>query len=349
MEGKFYVWTPAELENVLGPERAAAFGRAYGVTEPGNFDGANVLWDLERGPRSRHAAEREALLRARTERVPPATDTKRVTAWIGLTISGLAYAGSILDQPELLRSAAAAADFVLGSLREPQGRLLRIFAEGEARQPGFLDDHAALLGACLDLFRAGAGSSYLQEALGLAEQLIELFFDRDEEDFFLAPADGGRLVHRPRSDADGATPHSGGLAVLGLLRAASLSGRADLRDVAERVLHAHASSLERMPAAFPTLLRALGWLERGLSTALVIGPPEAEATQALARAVRRRLAPDEAVVCIADPREGVAGLDPSWLAGREPREGRPTVYLCRGRSCSLPATTPAEIDALDPV
>ena len=111
-EGRFYVWTPAEVEAVLGRERAAAFCRAYAVTADGNFEGTNVLWDLARGPRGDFAAERAELFAARAKRVPPATDTKRVLGWNALAISGLAYAGSVLDEPALLADAVAAAEFV---------------------------------------------------------------------------------------------------------------------------------------------------------------------------------------------------------------------------------------------
>jgi uncharacterized protein len=345
VEGLFYSWTPEEVEAVLGAERAEAFCRAYAVTQPGNFEKRSVLWDLARRPREELQEERAALLAARAARVPPATDTKRLAGWNGLAISGLAYAASVLPDAELLAQATRAADFVLGRLVGADGRLRRVFAEGEAKIPAFLDDVAAIATACLDLYRAGAGDRFLEAGIGFAEEICSRFFDPEAADLFLTPADGERLVHRPRSDHDGATPHSAGLATLALLRAAALSGREDLTRKAAAVLRTHAFALERMPLVYPTLLRAAAWAERGLSAAVVVGDPEAPGSAALAGRARCVLAPEEAVV-VAPEAAAPAGLDPSWILGRAPREGLPTAYVCRGTTCSLPITEP---DALAPL
>jgi uncharacterized protein len=342
-EGKFYVWTPAEVRAVLGPERGAAFCAAYGVSEAGNFEhGASVLWDEARRPRGELAAERERLLAARAGRVPPGTDRKRLAAWNGLAISGLAHAGALLDDAALRADAVRAAEFVLAQLVDGEGRLLRVYAEDRARVRAFLDDEAALLAAFLDLHRAGAGERWLPAALARADAIAAHFFDAEEGDLFLSPADGERLAHRPRSDHDGATPHSTGLAVLGLLRVAELAGRTDLRRIAERVVRSHAFVLERAPLAYPTLLRAAVAAERGLDVAVVVGAPGDPAAAALARAARLALPPEAAVV-VAAPGNDPAPLDPAWLEGRHPAGGRAAAYLCRGTTCSLPLTEPAGV------
>ena len=344
-EGTFYVWTPEQVEAELGA-RATDFCRAYGVTPAGSFErGTSVLRDLKREPRERFAAERAALFETRSTREPPGTDRKRVTSWNALAVSGLARAGSLLGDEAMLRDAAAAADFVLEHLRDDAGRLLRVWNEGRAHVPAFLDDHAALLEALLDLDRAGAGSHYRTRAIDLAGTIAKRFFDADEGDLFLTPDDGEQLVHRPRSDHDGAMPHSAGLAVLGLLRAAALAGRADLGDVARRVLRTHAFVLERAPEAFPTLTRAALVAERGPSVAVIVGDPDAPETAALADRARHVLAPEDAVV-VAAPGEAPDGVDPAWLAGRDARDGRPTAYVCRGVACSLPVHEPDGIAAL---
>jgi uncharacterized protein YyaL (SSP411 family) len=340
-EGRFYVWTTDEVRAVLGPARGDAFCAAYGVTPEGNFEhGATVLWDLVRRPRAELAAERDALREARARRVPPATDRKRLASWNGLAVSGLAHAGALLADAELLADAVTAAEFVLARMRDGEGRLLRVYAEGRARVRAFLDDLAAMLAASLDLHRAGAGERWLAEALALADEIAAHFFDADLGDLFLTPADGERLVHRPRSDHDGATPHSAGLAALGLLRAAELAGRAELRRIAERVIRTHAFALERAPLAYPTLLRAAALAEGGLAVAIVAAAPGAPDAEALARAARLALAPEDAVV-IAAPGARPPGLDPAWLEGRTPVGGRAAAYLCRGTTCSLPVTDPA--------
>jgi uncharacterized protein YyaL (SSP411 family) len=341
-EGRFYVWTPASVGEVLG-DAAAEFCAAYSVTERGNFEhGTTVLMDRARKPRAQFAAERERLLDARRARIAPGTDRKRVTAWNALCISGLARAGALLEDAAMLADAVAAADFLASRLVDADGRLLRIWNEGRAHVLAFLDDHAALLEANLDLYRAGAGERFLARALELAGAIQSRFFDAGEGDLFLTPSDGEPLAQRPRSDHDGATPHSTGLAVLGLLRAAQIAGRADLRDVALRVLRTHAAGLERMPEAFPTLARAVLLAERGGSLALVVGDAGGAATRALAARARRVLAPEDAVI-VAPPGAPPAGVDPSWLAGRGPVNGRPAAYLCRGTTCSLPIAEPEDL------
>jgi len=346
-EGRFYVWTPESVRAVLG-DAADAFCDAYSVTERGNFEhGTTVLTDRARKPRTEFAAERAALLAARAERVAPGTDRKRVTAWNALTISALARAGSLLDDDAMLADAAAAADFLDEHLKDAEGRLLRVWNEGRAHVLAFLDDHAALLEAFLDLYRAGAGGRFAARALDVAEAIAARFFDPDEGDLFLTRSDGEPLAQRPRSDHDGATPHSTGLAVLGLLRAASLSSRGALRDVALHVLRTHALVLERAPEAFPSLARAASIAERGPSLALIAGAEDDAATHALATRARRVLAPEDAVV-VALSQADAPALDPSWLAGRGPVAGRPAAYVCRGTTCSLPVTEPSALVPLAP-
>jgi uncharacterized protein YyaL (SSP411 family) len=355
-EGRFYVWTPAQLAEALGAERAGAFAAAYGVTPAGNFEhGTSQLVDVARGPRARFAAEREALRAARARRVPPGTDRKRVASWNAWTISGLARAGSVLGDaasPDpgrpLLADAEAGAAFVLARMRDERGRLLHVHDEGRARVLGFLEDVAGMLEATLDLYRATAAPGWLAEALALAEDLVARFWDAGEAELFLTPADGERLVHRPRAEPDGATPHSAGAAALGLLRAAALAGRRDWEQVVERTLRAHAFPIERAPEAYPTLARAAALAERGVSVAVVVGQDEDPATRALASRARRVLAPEDAVVVVAPGASPPPGLDPAWLAGRSPAGGRATAWVCRGTSCSLPVHDPAAIAPLPP-
>jgi hypothetical protein len=347
VEGKYYVWTPAEIEAVLGAERAEAFCGAYGVSELGNFEhGTTHLAEHRRRGRATFAAERAELLAARQKRVPPATDTKRVASWNGYAISGLARAGSLLGDAGMLDDAVRAADFVLGRMRDERGRLLRVYDAGRARVLGFLDDVAALLEACLDLHRAGAGARFFDAALALARDLCERFFDPQEQDLFLTPVDGERLIHRPRSDHDGATPQASALAVLGLLRAASLSGRPELFRVAEAVIARHAAFLERAPHAFPTLTRAALLAERGLSVAVIVGAAGDPATAALAERARRVLGPEDGVLVAEPGAPWPEGLDPAWITGRGAVGGRPTAFVCRGSECSLPVHDPAGLAPL---
>ena len=346
-EGRFYVWNPDQVAAELGSQAGAAFCQTYGFTARGNFEGGStVLHDLAREPRARFREEREALYRARVKRIPPGLDRKRVASWNGFTISGLVRAGSLMGDASMIRDAATAADFVLERMTDAAGRPCRVFNVGRASVPAFLDDLAAMLEATLDLWRAGAGDRFGAAALRIADDIAARFYDDAEGDLFFTPSDGEPLVHRPRSDHDGATPHSAGLAVLGLLRIATLAGRPDLRRIAERVIESHAAELERAPEAFCTLARAALVAERGLSVAVVVGDPGSTATRALADRARRVLLPEEAVLVVAPGAAPPDGVDPDWLRGRDAVDGRATAWVCRGVACSLPVFEPEELTPL---
>jgi hypothetical protein len=215
-----------------------------------------------------------------------------------------------------------------------------------------------MLEACLDLQRAGGGERFFAAALRFADDIATRFFDEEASDLFFTPSDGEPLVVRPRSDHDGATPHSAGLAAMGLLRAASIAGRSDLRSLADRVLRTHASLLERAPEALPTLARAALTAERGLSVAVIVGDPEDAATRALAARARATLRPEDAVLVVktessvkpgesgVEPGTPPIGVDPHWISGRELVDGQPAAYVCRGVECSLPALSPDELATL---
>ena len=345
VEGKYFVWTPAEIESVLGDE-APAFCTTYGVRSKGNFeDGKTHLIDEARAPRARFESAREKLLEARRRRIPPATDEKHVAAWNGYLISGLARSASALDDATMLEDAVATAEFVFGSMLDDRGRLCRIHDAGGARLPGFLDDHAAMLGACLDLQRAGAGDQYLMHADWLAREILERFADRETGALYLTASDGDRLIHRPRAEHDGATPDASGLALLGFVRLAGLSQSAELADFVELAIAEQALAIETAPHAFPTLLRAVALRSRGLSVAVVVGDPAAKETALLAARARRVLRPEDAVIVIQPGESEALGVSPDWLAGRDAIDGRPTAYVCHGQTCSLPVHDPAELVA----
>jgi len=342
-EGVFHVWTPEQIESVLG-DRAAAFCRAYGVDERGNFEnGTTQLVDLARGPRQDFAGERAELLEVRSHRVAPETDRKRVAAWNGYTISGLARTAEVLEDPSILADAARAMDFVLDEMVDDSGQLHRVFNRGRATVPAFLDDHGAVLDACLDLYRAGAGERFLTAALHFAQQIGDRFIDPATGGIFFTPMDGESLVHRPQSDHDGATPAAAGLAAVGLARLADLSGLGIMHAQVDGIIASQAGLLERAPHALPTLLRALILRSRGLSVAVIIGESDDPRTAALASRARRTLLPDDAVVVLPPDGQRPVGVAKEWLEGRIPESGTPTAWICRGRECSLPMTRPEQL------
>jgi uncharacterized protein YyaL (SSP411 family) len=273
-EGSYYVWTLAELGELLG-EDAGAAADWLGVTEEGNFvdpheprPGLNVL--TARGPAPAapvRARIRELLLAARSQRVRPGLDDKRLTSWNALTIVALAETGAALNAEgvagekgaELLAAATACAEFVQRDLREADGRLLRTYSHGQAKIGGFLEDHAFMLEAALALFEATCEERWLDLAVDLADRTIELFADEDAGGFFSTAADGPQLVARRKDLEDSPIPAGSSSAAMGLLRLAQLTGEERYERHGESVLALLAEIAPRHPSAFGHALQAMHW------------------------------------------------------------------------------------------
>ncbi len=343
-EGLFYIWNPGEISSVLGDTAGPAFSDAYDVSARGNFEntGSSVLSQALAGDRPRFAKERAQLFNARKARIAPDTDTKVVASWLGYTIGGIASAAAVLDRSDWLDAATWAANFVETHLIDPAHGLMRIWDGKQAKIPGFLDDHAALLVALLDLTRAGAQSIYMDRAIQIAETICGQFFDPKTGHFFFASGRDATLIFRPGSDSDGATPAAAGLATLGLVRIAAISGRDDFKRVVEAVLKAEMPQAERVPMHLPTFVRAAALHQHGIGLAVILGQSDDPACQTLAAAARSQLGVDNHVVVIEDG-ASPSWLDAEWLRGREIKNDSATAYLCRGRVCSLPANRPDEL------
>jgi uncharacterized protein YyaL (SSP411 family) len=272
-EGRFYLWTPAEVRDVLGPERAHAFSYAYDVTEAGNFEGRNILHlskpiavcarvlacDAD-ALAAGLAASRGELLAARSRRVRPARDGKVLASWNGLFVDVLARAGAALPEPRYTAAAARAADFLLGQLCYAPGRLAHCWRAGKAKPLGFLDDYASLANALITLDQAQPAPRWIEEAGRLADAILERFSDPLRGGFFYTPVDHEPLVARKKDLWDSPLPSSSGLAATALVRLARRTGRAEYRRAAEEALQAAAPAMCEVPLAAGQLLLALDLL-----------------------------------------------------------------------------------------
>ncbi|HSZ04890.1 MAG TPA: thioredoxin domain-containing protein [Solirubrobacteraceae bacterium] len=268
VEGRFYVWTVAELDDVLGEDAAAAIAW-LGATEQGNFQdphhpepGLNVLTDRGDGRIPDHQTReriRERLLAARERRERPALDDKRLTSWNALMICALADAGAALDEPRYLDAAIACAEFLQGQMRDDRGRLLRTYNHGQARIDGYLEDHAFLLEALLALFEASCEERWLHQAIALAGEIIERFADPQHGGFFSTAADAEALIVRRKDLEDSPIPSGSSSAAVGLLRLAQLTGDDRYERQALGALALVADIAPRHPTAFGHMLQALHW------------------------------------------------------------------------------------------
>ncbi len=346
-EGRFYLWTPAQIRDVLG-EQAETVIDLYGVTEEGNFEGANVL-RLPGGARSLPCdvqvgdaaidleAARQALLSARERRVRPALDDKRLTSWNALALAALADAGAVLGRPDYLKEASACAEFVLGVLRDPDGRLLRTFNDGRARLNAYLEDYAFLLEALLTLYEASFEGRWYESAREIGETMITRFGDVERGGFFSTSDDHRGLIARRKEIDDHPIPSGNSSAAMGLLRLAALSGNREYEAQAEGVFRLFGATATRRPEAFAHLLRALDFGLSPTKEVALVG----ERLDPLAAVVRSRLRPH----LVLAGAHGAAD-SPELLAGRHEIEGRAAAYVCERFSCQAPVTDPLALAEL---
>jgi uncharacterized protein YyaL (SSP411 family) len=335
-EGRFYVWTPAQIREVLG-EAADAVLEYYGVSEQGNFDGSNVL-HLAGGAEAAEpeglAKMRRALFEARAKRTRPGLDDKRLTSWNALAIAGLADAGAVLGREDYLDAARTCAAFVLTRLRDPEGRLLRTYKDDRAHLGAYLEDHAFLLEALLTLYESSFEVRWFEEAQALAEATIERFGDPGRGGFYSTAADHEELIARRKEVGDHPIPSGNSSAAMGMLRLAALTGERRFEAAAEGIFALFAEPAIRHPDAFAHLLRALDFQLSTTHEIALVGDDLAE----LATVVRETHRPH---LVLAGGPEG--SKDPPLLNDRTTVDGNPAAYVCQDFTCQLPVTDPTAL------
>ena len=341
-EGAFYVWSTEEIDAALG-DAAPAFKAAYDVRRGGNWEGHTILRRVApRGSDEQESALAEArakLFALRERRPRPGRDDKVLADWNGLTIAALARASAVFDEPDWLATARAAFAFVIGTMRDGDGRLLHAWREGRAGARGMLDDYASMARAALTLFEATGDPADLEAARRLAGDALNLFGD-GEGGVFLTAADAADIpAARPRHAHDGATPSGVGLVVEVFAKLWHLTDEPRWRQAADGLIRAFSGAPDGVGGS-PLLLMGADMLERG-GSAVVDGPLDDPLAQALARVALR--APDPSLT--------VLRLDRSrWPEGAPradlPRADFPVAMLCLGQTCSLPVATEEALEAL---
>ena len=269
-EGKYYVWTMPEIQEILGKRKAKLFSKVYGVDKGPNFEGETNILYLPAPIASVAKAEKRSedkihrqleplktkLLAAREKRKRPLLDTKVITSWNGLMIDALAYGFEVLGNPRYRDAAQKAAEFILEHLRRSDGQLMRTHKDDIAKYDGYLDDYAFLVHGMLGLYRATGEDRWLKEAQSLNDTMIRLFWDNEDGGFYFTLADQEYLVVRTKNPYDSALPSGNAVAINNLLTLTRLTGEKDYFDKAEKSLRSFASVMAQSPGGFMHMLLA---------------------------------------------------------------------------------------------
>lgn len=350
-EGKFYVWTPDEIEAVLDAESASLFMRVYGITRDGHFEGKNIpnllagtpeaFAEREGMPAERLAARleeaRAKLFAAREKRIRPHRDDKVLTGWNGLMIAAMARAARAFGDARFAGAAKRAAAFIERHLVREDGRLLARWRDGEAAYPAYLDDYAFLAWGLIELYEATFDAGYLRRSLEWMEKAESLFLDREEGGYFFSGSDGEELFARVKETYDGAMPSGNSAMALNWIRLARMTGNAEMEERFRRQMEACAGSAGTYPAGHALLATAMLYAYEPAKEIVISG--DGEEAEAMARAVQQSWLPN-AVIMRNVP--GPAGEEARALmpviADKGPAGGRPAVYICRQFACQAPVT-----------
>jgi len=353
-EGKFYVWSLAEVTEVLGPERAERFSHVYDVTEAGNFEtgGKNILnlpksidqcaelkgWDATELA-AELAQSRAELLEVRNRRVRPGKDDKVLVSWNGLTIDSIARAAAVFDEPRFLTAAERAADFILQNMRRDDGRLLHTWRCGVANLDAYLDDYACLANALISLYEASFEERWITTAVELMEAVLAHFRDEEGGGFYFTADDHEQLLVRSKDFYESSVPSGNAMAATTLLRLGRLCGRSDFLTAAQDTLAAGAGVMETSPVAAGQLLCALDTYLGPMSEIVILGDAEEEETAEVITNLRSRYLPNRVVACRpqAEVEDGSPELDPIFT-GRFSQGEPPTVYVCEKFTCLEPVS-----------
>ena len=356
VEGKFFVWTPDELRSLLGDDADLIMGY-YGVTENGNFEGANIL-NAPRPPADYAATRgiseadlaaaiaraRQTLLPVREQRVHPLLDDKALTGWNGLMLRSFAEAGAAFNRDDYRDAARRNAAFLLDNMRDANGRIRRTWRNGESRLLGYLEDYAGLADGLLALHEATLEPRWLQEAVNTADGMIALFWDDAVGGFYDTGRDHETLVIRPRDVFDNAQPCGGSVAADVLLRLGVITGNDDYTAKGVTPLRGLQPLFGRAPGAAGHWLGALDFYVSLPKEVVIVGAPGLAATAAMLAEVGRRYLPNRVVVGVSDPAHPPLPGAP-LLEQRGLIDGGPAAYVCEHYACQLPVTDAAGLGA----
>jgi hypothetical protein len=359
-EGLFYLWTVDEVNQILGVEDGKRFISSYNITEKGNFrdeatrqfNGKNILHQKgnlkglssnlkisEKDLRKFIHSCRTKLMKERKKRIHPLKDDKILTDWNGLMIAALSKGAAVLQEPTYLKSAKKAADFVMKSLRDPKGKLLKRYRNGDADLDGHLDDYAFMIWGLLNLYEAGFETKQLNRAIELSEIMEKDFSDDEMGGFFLGSDQAEKLIIRAKTGYDGAIPSGNSIAVLIFNRLYRMTGNLRWAKLSEKTLRSFSKDLKQMPSGYTAMILGFLYDAYGSKEIVVVGNGRHEETQLLLEELQSLYIPQKIMLFKdtnkrRDPLTKIA----SWTENHSAQNNKPTIYICEDFACRLPTT-----------
>jgi len=348
-EGHYYLWEMKEFLDLLGPRFAKVMARHFGVTSSGNMGQKNVLYvnePMESVAKSEEIAifeidhifrtSKEALLKARKNRVRPLTDTKIITGWNGLMITAFASGYMVLHGSSYLDAATRAAEFLWKNMWARSGCLLRIHNDGASKINGCLEDYAYFLESLIALYEASFDILWIERAHHLALKMVDEFYDDKEGGFFMTGLSSERLIARLKNAADEAIPSANAIAIKSLLKLGHLTGNKLLLSIAEKSTHTFKQRIEKNPAAYTGLLAGADFMTSSLTELIFTGSREHQAFLDMRDAMNQDYRPNKIVIWNENEK---ASKQFPLAKGKSAVDDIPAVYLCQKETCHPPVQT----------
>lgn len=343
-EGKFYGWTPEEVQEVLGKDDGEFFCSYYDITNAGNFEGKSIpnlthnenpisVEDNELKERLERC--RQKLFGHREKRVHPYKDDKILTSWNGLMIAALAIGARAFNEEKYLHAAEEAMDFILNNLLREDGRLLARFRDGESKYPGYLDDYAFVIWALIELFESTGRIKFLEKAVYLNSEMLRLFWDEKRGGLYLYGNDSEELILRPKEVYDGAIPSGNSAATFNFLKLSRILEDSDMEQCADKQFQAFGNSLKSNPTAHSFLLQAFTLKNKPASKIVLVGKRDDETYKEIYRTINSRFLPFVTKVFINEKMKGGSEVKRK-LSGYKPVDNRCTAYICKDFTCLEP-------------
>ena len=341
IEGKFYVWTQDEIENILGMEDGRKFCEYFNITSEGNFEHKNIpnliksasaSMDMEFINRSR-----KKVFDVRNKRIHPFKDDKILTSWNGLMIAALAVGARVLDNNEYIDAAKGAVNFIFSKLIQKDGRMLARFRDGEAALPAYADDYAFLIWGLIELYESTFKVDYLEKAVKLNKDLIKYFWDDKNGGLFVYGSDSEQLITRPKEIYDGAAPSGNSVSALNFLRLARLTGNYELEEKANQILKAFRGTIQNYPRGYSFALTALLFTQSKGKEIVIAGDKKSDETQKMIHIINEEFRPFTTVILYSDENKYIEKLIP-FITEYKTIDGKTAAYVCENFSCQAPVT-----------